>query len=81
MSHENRFLNINSLRKRQERLLQWLRETSPDVVCLQETKCTDEQFPAETLRDAGYAAVFHGQSRIMVLLFWREKNRAKCASD
>jgi exodeoxyribonuclease-3 len=42
-------------------LLQWLRETSPDVVCLQETKCTDEQFPAEVLRGAGYAAVFHGQ--------------------
>lgn len=53
--------NINSLRKRQERLLAWLRETNPDVVCLQETKCTDEQFPAEALRDAGYAAVFHGQ--------------------
>ena len=53
--------NINSLRKRQDRLLQWLRETSPEVVCLQETKCTDEQFPAVTLRDAGYAAVFHGQ--------------------
>ena len=53
--------NINSLRKRQERLLQWLCETSPDVVCLQETKCTDQQFPAETLRDAGYAVVFHGQ--------------------
>src|SRR5690349_6675661 len=53
--------NINSLRKRQERLLQWLRETTPDVVCLQETKCTDEQFPAAALRDAGYAAVFHGQ--------------------
>ena len=53
--------NINSLRKRQERLLQWLRETSPDVVCLQETKCTDDQFPAEPLREAGYAAVFHGQ--------------------
>ncbi len=30
-------------------------------MCLQETKCTDEQFPAKTLRDAGYAAVFHGQ--------------------
>ena len=53
--------NINSLRKRETRLLAWLRETSPDVVCLQETKCTDEQFPAATLRDAGYAAVFHGQ--------------------
>ena len=37
--------NINSLRKRQDRLLNWLREFQPDVVCLQETKCTDEQFP------------------------------------
>lgn len=53
--------NINSLRKRQERLLAWLRETSPDIVCLQETKCTDDRFPAQVLRDAGYAAVFHGQ--------------------
>lgn len=53
--------NINSLRKREERLLLWLREASPDVVCLQETKCTDEHFPAATLRDAGYTAVFHGQ--------------------
>ena len=53
--------NINSLRKRQERLLAWLGETNPDIVCLQETKCTDEQFPAESLRDAGYTAVFHGQ--------------------
>jgi exodeoxyribonuclease-3 len=53
--------NINSLRKRQERLLRWLRETNPDVVCLQETKCTDEQFPLEALRAAGYTAAFHGQ--------------------
>lgn len=53
--------NINSLRKRQERLLLWLHETNPDIVCLQETKCTDEQFPAESLREAGYAAVFQGQ--------------------
>ncbi len=53
--------NINSLRKRQERLLAWLAESRPDVVCLQETKCSDEQFPEKALRDAGYAAVFHGQ--------------------
>lgn len=53
--------NINSLRKRQERLLAWLGETNPDIVCLQETKCTDDQFPTEALRNAGYAAVFHGQ--------------------
>ncbi len=53
--------NINSLRKRQERLLAWLAETQPDIVCLQETKCTDEQFPAADLRMAGYHATFHGQ--------------------
>lgn len=53
--------NINSLRKRQERLLAWLQETKPDIVCLQETKCTDEQFPVAALRAADYHAVFHGQ--------------------
>ena len=53
--------NINSLRKRQERLLAWLAETQPDVVCLQETKCTDEQFPAIDIRAAGYHSAFHGQ--------------------
>jgi len=53
--------NINSLRKRQERLLYWLAETQPDVVCLQETKCTDEQFPELALRAAGYHSAFHGQ--------------------
>jgi exodeoxyribonuclease III len=53
--------NINSLRRRQGRLLIWLAETKPDVVCLQETKCTDEQFPELTLRAAGYHCAFHGQ--------------------
>src|ERR1700704_3344949 len=53
--------NINSLRKRQERLLLWLAETQPDIVCLQETKCTDEQFPELALRAAGYHSAFHGQ--------------------
>ncbi len=53
--------NINSLRKRQERLLAWLEATQPDIVCLQETKCTDEQFPAMDLRAAGYHSALHGQ--------------------
>jgi exodeoxyribonuclease III len=53
--------NINSLRKRQERLLAWLAATQPDVVCLQETKCTDEQFPVLDLKAAGYHSAFHGQ--------------------
>jgi exodeoxyribonuclease-3 len=53
--------NINSLRRRQERLLTWLAAIQPDIVCLQETKCTDEQFPVLDLRAAGYHSAFHGQ--------------------
>jgi exodeoxyribonuclease III len=53
--------NINSLRKRQDRLFPWLEQAQPDVVCLQETKCTDEQFPVLALQAAGYHAVYHGE--------------------
>ena len=53
--------NINSLRKRLDRLLIWLGTAQPDVVCLQETKCTDEQFPVMDLRAAGYYAAYHGE--------------------
>ena len=42
-------------------MLAWLEQTQPDVVCLQETKCTDEQFPVLDLRAAGYHSAFHGQ--------------------
>jgi exodeoxyribonuclease-3 len=53
--------NINSLRKRQDRLFSWLEATAPDVVCLQETKCADDQFPALGLQTAGYHAAYHGE--------------------
>lgn len=53
--------NINSLRKRQDRLFAWLEATKPDVVCLQETKCPDEQFPILALQAAGYQAAYHGE--------------------
>src|SRR5947199_9023965 len=53
--------NINSLRKRQGRLLEWLAKEQPDIVCLQETKCSDEQFPELVLSAAGYRSGFHGQ--------------------
>jgi exodeoxyribonuclease-3 len=53
--------NINSLRKRQEQLLEWLAKQQPDVVCLQETKCSDDQFPELVFSAAGYSTVFHGQ--------------------
>src|SRR6202035_3103644 len=53
--------NINSLRKRQDRLFAWLENTKPDIVCLQETKCTDEQFPVLALQAAGYHSAYHGE--------------------
>jgi exodeoxyribonuclease-3 len=53
--------NINSLRKRQERLFEWLETTQPDVVCLQETKCPDDQFPSLALKAAGYRCAHHGE--------------------
>jgi exodeoxyribonuclease-3 len=53
--------NINSLRKRQDRLFEWLENSNPDIVCLQETKCPDEQFPALALQSAGYDSAYHGE--------------------
>jgi exodeoxyribonuclease-3 len=53
--------NVNSIRARLPHLVDWLGRTSPDVVCVQETKVTDDLFPAEALADAGYRAVFTGQ--------------------
>ena len=53
--------NINGIRARLPRLIEWLEQTRPDVACLQEIKCQDESFPAAEIRDAGYHAVWHGQ--------------------
>jgi exodeoxyribonuclease-3 len=54
--------NINGIRARLPNLLAWLERESPDIACLQELKATDEAFPIEAIRDAGYDAVWHGQS-------------------
>jgi exodeoxyribonuclease-3 len=53
--------NVNSVRQRLDHLLTWLRETSPDVACLQEIKCVDDQFPREAIEALGYNVVTHGQ--------------------
>lgn len=53
--------NINSIRARLDRLLNWLSVRQPDVVCLQETKVEDKAFPYEVLQDAGYHVVHCGQ--------------------
>ena len=53
--------NVNSVRMRLDHLLRYLREVGPDVLCLQELKCTDEQFPRAEVEAAGYNAAVHGQ--------------------
>ncbi len=53
--------NVNSVRARMDRLTGWLTDHRPDIVCLQETKVTDDMFPVEPLRELGYEAVFSGQ--------------------
>lgn len=53
--------NVNGIKARLPRLLEYLEEQQPDVVCLQELKTTDETFPAQEIADAGYGAIWHGQ--------------------
>ncbi|HEU0145694.1 MAG TPA: exodeoxyribonuclease III [Bradyrhizobium sp.] len=53
--------NVNSARQRIEHLVTWLKECSPDVVCLQEIKCTDDAFPRLEIEALGYNVVTHGQ--------------------
>ena len=55
--------NVNSVVARLPRLLQWLEASRPDVLCLQETKATDEQFPGEEIRSLGYEFAHHGTGR------------------
>jgi exodeoxyribonuclease III len=53
--------NVNGINGRLANLLDWLRETRPDIACLQELKAPDEKFPAAAIRTAGYGAVWHGE--------------------
>ena len=53
--------NVNSLKVRLEQVQNWLTDNQPDVLCLQETKTEDVNFPLEALQQAGYHVVFSGQ--------------------
>jgi exodeoxyribonuclease-3 len=53
--------NVNSIRQRMDSLTAWLAERAPDIVCMQEIKCTDEAFPREALEGLGYNVAVHGQ--------------------
>ena len=53
--------NINNINRRLPNLLRWLRAAKPDIVCLQELKSTDADFPLAAIEKAGYGAVWRGQ--------------------
>lgn len=68
--------NTNSIRSRLEQVLGWLDREAPDILCLQETKVQNEDFPAEPFRDAGYHVVFRGQKAYGgVAIVSREESR------
>jgi exodeoxyribonuclease III len=53
--------NVNSVKAHLEAVTTWLKEATPDVVCLQEIKCEDHAFPAQVFEDLGYSCAIHGQ--------------------
>src|SRR3569832_1931692 len=53
--------NVNSVRQRLDHLQAWLKESQPDIVCLQEIKCQDDAFPREVFEAMGYNVAVHGQ--------------------
>lgn len=53
--------NINNINKRLPNLIRWLKRAKPDIVCLQELKCAQSEFPADALAKAGYSAVWRGE--------------------
>jgi exodeoxyribonuclease-3 len=52
--------NVNSIRRRMQLVLDWLAANQPDVMCLQETKVQDHEFPVDVFREAGYHAAYRG---------------------
>ena len=78
--------NINGVKARIEGLLEWLRQAEPDVVCLQEIKSVDENFPREAIEDLGYNVETHGQKgfngvAILSKLAFDEVNRGLPGDD
>ena len=54
--------NINNVNRRLPNLLRWLAQAKPDIVCLQELKAADNDFPLGAINQAGYGAVWRGQN-------------------
>ena len=55
--------NVNSIKARREQINAWLKRESPDIVCFQETKVEDKNFPTQDFVSMGYNVAVHGESR------------------
>jgi exodeoxyribonuclease-3 len=73
--------NVNSLKVRLPHLLDWLGRHAVDVVCLQETKLTDDRFPVDDLKAAGYRSVFAGQKTYNGVAILLREAGAPAAAD
>ena len=53
--------NVNGIRARIEEIPKWLKEYDPDILCLNETKCINEDFPSDIFEELGYNLYLNGQ--------------------
>jgi len=67
--------NINNINRRLPNLLRWLKQAKPDIVCLQELKSADKDFPIQAINKAGYGAVWRRWR------WTRERPAVKCPAS
>src|SRR5919108_3160979 len=53
--------NVNSILARLPNVIRWVDAVKPEILCMQETKCTDDKFPIEVFRERGYKCLTFGQ--------------------
>jgi len=68
--------NLNGIRARLPRLIEYLEEQKPDLICLQEIKCADDAFPIADVRAAGYDGFWHGQKGFNGVALFTPKNKS-----
>lgn len=80
--------NINSVRLRADQVIRHIDACNPDIVCLQETKCPDEQFPSSVFRQRGYGHIavngqkgYHGVAILSRIPFARTDVKAFCGQN
>ncbi|MEE2787867.1 MAG: exodeoxyribonuclease III [Myxococcota bacterium] len=75
--------NVNSIRARYDRFLNYLQTHEPDVVCVQELKCTEADFPFDEVSSLGYMASVHGQKSYngVAILSFEDQAEISCGFD